>query len=123
DRPDGRGLGIAVVDHPAPLEPERLVDLAALGAVVRIAVLVRPHVLAIEPGPQLGAERLPVPPGEEAQEECLHGVVMPSEARRVHPVIARRALARRSNDGSRAPEISPTPPNPLPCPVRLPVTE
>src|ERR1700730_10151125 len=36
----GRGFGHAVVDHPAPLEAERTVYLAALGAVIAIAEFV-----------------------------------------------------------------------------------
>ena len=35
-----RGFSIAVVDHPAPLEAERRIDLAALGPVVAVALLV-----------------------------------------------------------------------------------
>src|SRR6266571_3693364 len=66
-----RGLRIAVVDHPAALEPERRVDLAAAGSVIAIAELVGPDRFAIGPGPQLGAERDAVPPGEEAQQEGL----------------------------------------------------
>src|SRR5437667_3576681 len=66
-----RGLRIAVVDHPAALEPERRVDLAAAGSVIAIAELVGPDRFAIGPGPQLGPERGAVPPGEEAQQEGL----------------------------------------------------
>src|SRR5262245_9634307 len=75
-RRHGRGLGDAVVDHPPPLEFQRWIDLATFGPVVAIAELVLADELAIEPGPQLGAEGLAVPPGEEAQEKRFHrGVV------------------------------------------------
>src|SRR6266700_496311 len=66
-----RGLRIAVVYHPAALEPERRIDLAAAGSVIAIAELVGPDRFAIGPGPQLGPERGAVPPGEEAQQEGL----------------------------------------------------
>src|SRR6185312_16374631 len=39
-RRDGRGLGIAVVDDPAPLKAERGIDLATLGAEITVAELV-----------------------------------------------------------------------------------
>src|SRR6185436_20892406 len=71
-RADLRSLGIAAVDHPAPLEAERRIDLAALGAVIDVAEFVLADALAIERGPQLRAERLAVPPSEKAQEEGLH---------------------------------------------------
>src|SRR5262245_60608929 len=64
-RRHGRGLGDAVVDHPAALEVKRRIDLATLGAVVAIAELVLAYGLAVEPGPELRAERLAVPPCEE----------------------------------------------------------
>ena len=35
-------LGIAVIDHPAPLEAERRIDLAPLGAEIAVALLVLP---------------------------------------------------------------------------------
>src|SRR5205085_6303917 len=50
-RRHGRGLGIAIVDHPAALETEGLVDLAAAGAVIAVAVLILADELAIEPRP------------------------------------------------------------------------
>src|SRR5258708_4848364 len=55
-RADRRGLSIAVVDHPAALEAERRIDLAALGAEIAVAELVFPDELAIEAGPHLRAE-------------------------------------------------------------------
>src|SRR5262249_54307346 len=67
----GRGFRGAVVDHPAPLEVQRRVDLAALGAVVAVAELVLAHELAEAPSPQLRAEGLAIPPGEEAQQKGL----------------------------------------------------
>src|SRR5262245_2452216 len=72
-RRHARGLGVAVIDHPAPLEAKRLVDLAAARAVVVVAVFVLADEFAIEPRPQLRAERLTVPPGEEAQQQGFHG--------------------------------------------------
>src|SRR5690348_2797238 len=68
-RPDRRGLCIPVVDDPAPLEAERLVDLAALGAVVAVAELVLADELAVAMGPELRPEGLVVPPGEEPGEK------------------------------------------------------
>src|SRR5262249_23259925 len=71
-RRHARSLGLAVVDHPAPLHSERAVDLAAAGAEITVAELVLPNPPAIEPSPELGAERLPVPPGEKSKKEGLH---------------------------------------------------
>ena len=53
------GLGLAIIDHPAPL--------AALGLVIDIALVVLSHPFAVKAGPQLGVERLAVPPGQGAQ--------------------------------------------------------
>src|SRR5207253_2735859 len=61
---DARGFRLAVVDHPAPV--------AGFRPVIGVAELVRADELARPPGPEAGAERLPVPPGEELQEELLH---------------------------------------------------
>src|SRR5262249_30308955 len=72
-RRHARSLGIAVVDHPAPLEAERLVDLAAARAVVAVSVFVLADELALEPRPPLRAGPLAVPPGEEAQPQGFHG--------------------------------------------------
>src|SRR5262245_12140392 len=52
------GLGEAVIDHPATLESERRIDLAAARAVIAIAELVGADELAIELRPHLGSERL-----------------------------------------------------------------
>src|SRR5712691_10784960 len=71
-RRDGRGFGGAVVGHPAPLEAERRIDLAALGAVIAVGELVLADELAIERGPKLRAKSLTVPPGEKAQEKGFH---------------------------------------------------
>src|SRR5580698_961957 len=60
-----RGLGKSIIHHPAPLEAERGIDLAADGAVIAIALLVLADQLAEPPGPQLGPEGLAVPPGED----------------------------------------------------------
>src|SRR6202030_1253594 len=58
-------------DHPAALEPEHRIDLAAAGPVIAVAEFVGPDELAIGPGPQLGAERRGIPPGEDAQQKGL----------------------------------------------------
>src|ERR1043166_9380559 len=71
-RRHGRGFRGAVVDHPAPFEAETLVDLATLGPEVAVAEFVIAHVLAVEPGPELGPERLALPPSEEAGEKRFH---------------------------------------------------
>src|SRR4051794_2424683 len=64
-------LGIAVIDHPAPLEAEGRIDLAALGAIVGVTLLVLADQFAEPPGPQLRAEGLPAPPCEEFEEKQL----------------------------------------------------
>ena len=66
------GLRDPVIDHPAPLEAERRIDLAALGPVIAVAELVLADEFAVEPRPQLGAESLAVPPSEHPQQEVLH---------------------------------------------------
>src|SRR5215468_11838325 len=71
-RRDARGLGIAVIDHPAALEAERRIDFAAAGAVVAIALIVGADEFAEPPGPELRAKSLAAPPGEEFQEKLLH---------------------------------------------------
>src|SRR5262245_61572932 len=89
---DGRRLGIAVIDHPAPVKTEHRIDLAALAAVVAIAALVLADELAVERGPDLGAEGLAVPPGEDAQKECFdrHGAsLMPPRGCRVQRAASR----------------------------------
>src|SRR5882757_6628376 len=63
------GFGVAVVDHPAPLEAERRIDLTAFGAKILVAELIFADALAIERGPHLRAEGLAVPPGEDSREE------------------------------------------------------
>src|ERR1700756_448725 len=65
-------FGEPVIDHPAPLEVQRRVDLAAFGAVIAIALRVLPDQLAEPVGPELRAKGLAVPPGEELQEKLLH---------------------------------------------------
>src|SRR5262249_39081624 len=66
------GFGIAVIDHPAPLEAERRIDRAAAGPVVAIAALIGTDQVAEPPGPELGAAGLAVPPGEDFQPKLLH---------------------------------------------------
>src|SRR5205085_11650514 len=68
-RRDARGLGIAVIDHPAPLETERRIDRATAGAVVAVALIVGADQFAEPPGPELRAKGLAAPPGEEFQEK------------------------------------------------------
>src|SRR5258705_13674616 len=48
-RRHARGLGITVVDHPAPLKAERRGDLAADGAIIAITLLVRADQFAKPP--------------------------------------------------------------------------
>src|SRR5207237_9028777 len=67
-----RRLGETFIDHPAPLHVERGVDLAVARAVVAVAELVAADLFAIKPRPELRAEGLAVPPGEEAQEKNFH---------------------------------------------------
>src|SRR6185295_7108500 len=50
---DGRGLGIAVVDHPAPLEVQHRIDLAAFGTVIAVAELILADEFAVQPRPEL----------------------------------------------------------------------
>src|SRR5262245_21234834 len=71
-RRDCRRFRNPVVDHPAPLEAEAAIDLAALGAVVLVPEFVFTYVFAIEARPQLCAERLAIPPGKELEKEVLH---------------------------------------------------
>src|SRR4051794_9980599 len=65
-------LGKPIIDHPAPLEAERRVDLSAAGAVVAVALLVLADQLAVPAGPELGAKGLAIPPGEELEKELFH---------------------------------------------------
>src|SRR4029079_4522597 len=67
-----RGLGLAVVDHPAPFHQQRRIDLAAAGAEIAVAELVLTDRFAVPPGPELGAEGLAIPPGEKAEEKGFH---------------------------------------------------
>src|SRR5271165_5142097 len=71
-RRDAACLGKAVVDHPAPLEMQRGIDLAAAAPVVAVALLVLADQLAEPIGPELGAEGLAIPPGEEFEQELFH---------------------------------------------------
>src|SRR3954447_17696161 len=69
-RADHRSLGVITIDDPAPLEAEGRIDLAALRSVIPVAELILADELAITERPQLRAEGLAVPPGEDAREEC-----------------------------------------------------
>src|SRR5262249_19556448 len=75
------GLGEPVIDHPPALESENRIDLAATGAVIAIAKLVRADELAVEFRPHLRPEGLAVPPGEKAQQKSLHRRVRRSDCR------------------------------------------
>src|SRR5262245_40024464 len=68
----GGRFRIAVIDHPAPLEPERLVDLAVAGPIVPVSELVLTDELAVHPGPELGPESLRIPPREQLEQETFH---------------------------------------------------
>src|SRR6478736_5149355 len=73
--PAGRdlgSLGLALVDHPAALDAERLVLHPACGAVIDIAELVLAHLFAEAPGVEARADGLAVPPGEDLQQPVLH---------------------------------------------------
>ena len=68
-----RGLGDSVGDHPAPLESERRIDLAAAGPIIGVAERVVPDQFAVAAGViRGGVEGRPVPPGEELQKKLLH---------------------------------------------------
>src|SRR5262249_20399753 len=75
------GLDEPIVDHPPALETENRIDLAATGAVIAIAELVRADELAVEFRPHLRSEGLAVPPGEKAQQKSLHRRVRRSDCR------------------------------------------
>src|SRR4051812_23113585 len=47
-----RGLGVAVVDHPAALEEQRRIDLAAFGTVVTVAEFILADGFAVHPRPE-----------------------------------------------------------------------
>src|SRR4029453_1146320 len=73
--PRGRrawGFRVAVVYHPAALEPECGVNLAAAGTIIAVAEFIFADIFAIHPGPELGPECLRIPPGEELEQESFH---------------------------------------------------
>src|SRR6266567_7489718 len=83
-----RSLRGAAVNHPASLESEPRIDLAAPRAVIAVAELVLAHELAVERGPQQRAEGRPIPPGKEAQEKHFHGTrAIRCVARSCHPPL------------------------------------
>ena len=94
-RRDTGRLGQTVIDHPAPLEMQRRIDLAAARPVVAVALLVFAEQLAEPVGPELGAKGLAIPPGEDFEQELFHAgcrlltldpvVVMPPARRIVQP--------------------------------------
>src|SRR5437868_15446755 len=71
-RRDRAGFGIAVVNHPAALEAQRRIDLAALGAVIFVALLVGTDQFAESRRPQVRPEGRPAPPREEFQQKLFH---------------------------------------------------
>src|SRR5262249_37950608 len=80
---------------PAPLEAERRIDLAALGAIIGVALLVLADPFAKPPRPQLRAEGLAVPPGEEFEPKLLHELLCRFEKRdavmpSAHPIVQMR---------------------------------
>src|ERR1700719_3986564 len=75
-RRHARGLRDAVIDHPSPLKAEARIDLPSSCAIVAVAELVLADEFAVEPGPQLRAEGLAVPPGEEAKPKRLHAFAL-----------------------------------------------
>src|SRR6202000_1065084 len=77
------GLGIAVVDHPAPFEAKRGVDLAPPGAEIAIALFVLADQFAAPPCPELCGESLATPPREDFEEKLFHEVWPVREAREV----------------------------------------
>src|SRR5436190_910209 len=82
-----RSLGGAAINHPASLESEPRIDLAAPRAVIAVAERVIAHELAVERGPQqraegrpAGAPRLPV---ARERTHSLPRLKLPREAREV----------------------------------------
>ena len=88
-----RGFREAVVDHPAPLEAQRRIDLAAARAVIGVAELVVADQLAVAAGVEQRVERRAVPPGEESQEETASSSIRPV-ALECAPMSARAGLWR-----------------------------
>src|SRR6476469_6140425 len=71
-RRHARCFRIAVIDHPAPLEAERRIDLAPPGTEITVALFVHANQFAEPPGPQLRAKSLAVPPCEQFEQKELH---------------------------------------------------
>src|SRR5438552_16885493 len=86
-----RSLRGAAINHPASLESEPRIDLAAPRAVIAIAELVLAYELAVERGPQQRAEGRPVPPGKEAQKKGFHRLVQIGGWRGVHATAVHRS--------------------------------
>lgn len=81
-RRDLRGVGVAVVDHPAPLRADRAVDQRPLRAVIRVAVVVAADEVPAARGVERERHRLPVPPREDAQQRVLERHRRPRAIRR-----------------------------------------
>lgn len=86
---NGRGLGIAIIDHPAALDADGRIYFAATRAIIAIAVLIFTHEFAMKArGPQ-GAEGCAVPPGKDAQQEIFHWLVpIATFHAGLHPTVA-----------------------------------
>src|SRR6266480_1944470 len=71
-RRDAGRLGQAVINHPAPLEAECRVDLAAAATVIAVALLVLADQFTEPPGPQLRTKGLAVPPRKQLKQKLFH---------------------------------------------------
>src|SRR5215210_7161183 len=91
-RRHARSFCITPIDHPTAIEAECRVDPPAACAEIAVAELVFADEFAIAPGPQLGAEGLAVPPGEQPQEEGFHkaSVARDRGTCHPHPLMSRR---------------------------------
>ena len=94
-----RAFALAAIDHPAPLEAERRVDLAADRAVIGVAELVVAHDLAEAAGPEAGVHGRAGPPGREAEESRLERDAVFGRGR----IGQRAARCRMRCAGHRAP--------------------
>src|SRR6478752_1421122 len=71
-RRNAAGFRRAIVDHPAPLEAKRRVDLPAARPVIAVTLAVLADQFAKSRGPKLRTEGLAIPPGKEFEEKLLH---------------------------------------------------
>src|SRR5271168_2480176 len=89
-----RGLGNAVIDHPATLEAERRIDLAAAGAVIPVAELVFADEFAVPMGMEQCVEGRPVPPSEVSEQEQFQVHRGPGRHKRNRRLERARTMAR-----------------------------